>query len=142
MALIENVVDMSEPVTSENKCDLCTGSLCCTYVTQQIDKPSGMKDFDLLLWQVSHDHVNIFKDEGEWFLAFNNRCQHLQDNGGCGIYDKRPLICREHSNDYCEYDQPAEEGFDLFFPDYESFDNYCRKRFKKWDKRFEKWGVS
>ena len=47
-------------------------------------------------------------------------------------------MCREHSNDYCEFDQPAEEGFELYFEDYRSLEKYCRKRFKSWGKRFKK----
>jgi uncharacterized protein len=62
----------------------------------------------------------------------------LQEDGGCGIYETRPQICRDHSNDYCEYDTTAESGFDLFFGDYDSLLTYCKKRFKKWDKRFKK----
>jgi len=64
--------------------------------------------------------------------------QHLQDGGGWRIYEKRPFIWREHSNDFCEFDEPAEDGVDLVFADYQSLDEYCRKRFKKWDSRFKK----
>ena len=32
----------------------------------------------------------------------------------------------------------AEEGFDLYFEDYRALEKYCRKRFKTWGKRFEK----
>ena len=56
----------------------------------------------------------------------------LQLNGDCGIYDSRPPICREHSNDYCEYDAPSEDGFDLYFQNYEDLLAYCKKRFKRW----------
>ena len=63
---------------------------------------------------------------------FDARCQHLLPDGRCNIYEDRPTICRSHSNDYCEYDAPAEDGFDLYFPDYDSLLQYCRKRFKRW----------
>lgn len=127
-------------VTSENKCDLCTGSICCTYITHELDAPKAMKDFDYLMWQVSHENVAVFKDEDGWFLSITQPCVHLLPDGGrCGIYETRPEICREHSNDCCEFDGPAEEDFDLYFDSYESLDKFCRKRFKKWDKRFEKW---
>ena len=127
-------------ITSENKCSFCVGTKCCNHVSLEIDKPKTMKDFDQLLWKVSHPQVEIFKDEDGWFLmVMDVTCDHLQPSGACGIYDKRPMVCREYSNDYCEYDAPAEEGFDLYFKDYESLDNYCRKRFKKWDRRFKKW---
>ena len=119
---------------SGGKCDLCTSSLCCRYVTQEIDAPRSKYDFEHLLWQVSHDGVSAYKDSDGWTLMFQTTCAHLRDDGRCGIYDHRPQICRDHSNDFCEYDQPAEEGFDLHFPDYESLLAYCRKRFRRWDR--------
>ena len=27
---------------------------------------------------------------------------------------------------------PAEDGFDLYFPDYDSLLRYCKKKFKRW----------
>ena len=119
-------------ITPENKCSFCTGSICCTYVTHHIDTPRSKDDFKHLLWQISHDHVKIYKDEDGWTLLIDGKCQHLQLNGDCGIYDSRPPICREHSNDYCEYDAPSEDGFDLYFQNYEDLLAYCKKRFKRW----------
>ncbi len=125
------------PKSEPNKCSLCTDSKCCTYVTQQIDTPRSMDDFDILLWQLSHRDVQLYKDSDGWFLIINTPCLHLQADGGCGIYEVRPKICREHSNDFCEYDSPAEEGFDKFFDGYESLLKYCKKRFRGWDKRMK-----
>ncbi len=119
-------------ITPENKCGFCTNSKCCTYLTQQLPTPRSKQDFDHLLWQISHENVQIYKDEDGWFLLVNNPCKHLLPDGRCGIYDTRPQVCREHSNDYCEFDAPAEEGFELFFDSYESLLAYCRKRFKRW----------
>ena len=59
-----------------NKCDLCTNSKCCTYVTQQIDVPRSKYDFEVLLWQVSHDNVGAYKDD--------DGCPD-EDNDGDGI---------------------------------------------------------
>lgn len=115
-----------------NKCDLCTNSKCCTYVTQQIDTPRSKYDFEVLLWQVSHQGVGAYKDDDGWFIMFDSRCRHLLADGRCNIYDDRPTICRSHSNDYCEYDAPAEDGFDLYFPDYDALLTYCKKKFKRW----------
>lgn len=119
-------------ITTDNKCSFCVGSKCCSYVTQQIDTPRSKDDFETLLWQVSHHNVGAYKDEDGWFLIFDSRCSHLLPDGRCGIYDVRPEICRNHSNDYCEYDAPAEEGFELYFPDYVTLLKYCKKRFKRW----------
>ena len=125
-------------ITLDTKCDHCVQSICCTYITHQIDTPRSMEDFDYLLWQVSHENVALFKDEDGWFISMTARCAHLMPNGMCGIYDKRPQICREHSNECCEFDGPAEEDFDLYFNTYESLDKHCRKKFKNWEKRFKK----
>lgn len=123
--------------TPETKCTFCKNSKCCTYITQQIDAPRSMHDFDHLLWQLSHRNVSLYQDDEGWFLLVDNPCRHLVPGVGCGIYETRPNVCRSHSNDYCELDAPAEESFKKYFPDYETLDAYCRKRFKKWDKRFE-----
>lgn len=127
-----------EGMTPENKCSFCKGSLCCGYITQEIDTPRSMRDFDHLLWQTAHENVQIYKDEDGWFLLINNKCRHLLPGGGCGIYETRPVVCREHDNDYCEFDAPAEDSFELFFDSYDTLLAYCRKRFKSWDTRFDK----
>ncbi len=125
-------IEVNHETETFNKCDLCTNSKCCTYVTQQIDTPRSKYDLEILLWQVSHDGVGAYKDDDGWFVMFESRCQHLLGDGRCNIYENRPTICRSHSNDYCEYDAPAEDGFDLYFPDYERLLIYCKKRFKRW----------
>ncbi len=128
--------DIDVVVTSDNKCDLCEGSKCCNYITQAIDTPRSIDEFDTLLWQLTHRNVQAYKDDDGWFLLFYTTCQFLQSDGRCGIYETRPQMCRDYTNDYCEYDSPAEEGFELFFDGYQSLLAYCQKRFKKWDKRF------
>jgi Fe-S-cluster containining protein len=125
-------IEVSGLDESFNKCDLCTNSKCCTYVTQQIDPPRSKYDFEVLLWQVSHEGVGAYKDDDGWFVMFEARCRHLLGDGRCNIYEDRPTICRSHSNDYCEYDAPAEDGFELYFPDYDTLLQYCRKKFKRW----------
>lgn len=125
-------------MTAETKCGFCTNSKCCTYITQPIETPRAKQDFDYLLWQISHQNVQIYKDSDGWFLLVNNPCNHLQSGGRCGIYETRPQICREYTNDFCEYDEPAENGFDLFFESYDDLLRYCRTRFKTWDQRVPK----
>ena len=120
-------------MTPETKCGFCTNSKCCTYITQQIEVPRSKVDFDHLLWQISHENIQIYKDEDGWFLLVNNQCGHLLPDGKCGIYNTRPKVCREYTNDYCEFDAPAEEGFELFFDGYDALLKYCKKRFKKWN---------
>ncbi|KPK39012.1 MAG: hypothetical protein AMJ69_06870 [Gammaproteobacteria bacterium SG8_47] len=128
-------VPIKAEITPENKCGFCPGSKCCTYITQKVDAPRSKHDFDHLLWQISHRDIQVYQDTDGWFLLVNNPCLHLQADGRCGIYTQRPAVCREYSNDYCEFDAPAEDGFKHFFEDYDALLKYCRKRFKNWDAR-------
>lgn len=115
------------------KCGRCTNSKCCTYITQAIDTPRSKAEFDHLLWQVSHQGVEVYKEKAGWYLLVQTHCTHLQPGGRCGIYANRPRICRDYSNDYCEYDAPAEEGFERHFRDHAALLAYCRQRFKRWE---------
>lgn len=126
--------DISVEITPENKCGHCTNSLCCAYITQEVETPRSKYDFEHLLWQISHENINVYKDEDGWYLLIRNRCTHLLADGMCAIYDRRPQICRDHDNDYCELDEPAEDAFELFFDSYDSLRRYCKKRFKKWQR--------
>ena len=130
--------DTKDETSANNKCSRCRGSTCCTYVTQHIDTPRSIEDFDILLWQVAHKETQLYKDCDGWFLIMHNSCSYLLEDGRCSIYDRRPMICREHSSDDCEFGQEDEEDYELFFPDFDSLDAYCRKRFKGWDRRFGK----
>lgn len=125
------------PITPENKCSFCKGTKCCSYISQQIDTPRTIEAFDFLAWQLSHRDVQLYKDEDGWFLLINNPCQHIQADGGCGIYQHRPQICRDYENDYCEYDEPAEQHFELYFRNYDELNAYCSERFKRWQTRWK-----
>jgi|TARA_B110000977_G_C11025729_1_gene473065 Fe-S-cluster containining protein len=126
------LIEVANATSTTSKCDLCTNSTCCTYITQQIDTPRSKYDFEILLWQVSHKNIAIYKDSDDWFLMINSTCSHLEMDGRCGIYNDRPTICRTHDNDFCEYDAPAEDGFELYFQTYNELLEHCESRFKKW----------
>lgn len=117
---------------TKNKCGKCTNSICCTYTTEALGAMRSKSDFQHLLWQVSHQGVETYRDEDGWFLLFRGKCEHLLPQGGCGIYEDRPQICRDYSNDWCEYDEPAEEHFLHHFTNYQELVSYCKKRFKTW----------
>lgn len=111
------------------KCGRCPGTRCCSYITQQVATPRSKADFDHLLWQVSHQGISVYKDEDGWYLLISTSCSHLQADGRCGIYEIRPQICRDYSNDYCEFDEPAEQHFELLFEDHASLRAYVSRRF-------------
>lgn len=123
----------SSKAADVNKCSRCHNSKCCTYTTEALGvAPRAKSDFDHLLWQISHQGVELYKDAGGWYLMFQGSCEHLQSDGGCAIYNERPQICRDYSNDWCEYDESAEKGFQLYFRNYAELLTYCKKRFKTW----------
>ncbi len=130
-------VDAIGEVELDGKCGKCKKSICCNSINQKIPTPRSKEDFDHLLWQVSHENINIFKDADGWFLHIKAHCDHLLPGGVCGIYEKRPWVCREYENDFCEYDESIDQASEHFFANYQQLMKYCRKRFKKWDKRFE-----
>lgn len=121
--------DLPVHVPLNDKCGHCPGTKCCSYITQQVTTPRSRVDFDHLLWQVSHRGISVYKDEDGWYLLISTVCDHLQPDGRCGIYATRPGICRDYSNDYCEFDEPAESHFELLFPDHTSLSAYVTKRF-------------
>jgi Fe-S-cluster containining protein len=131
---INKDIPLGIEITSENKCGFCTNSKCCTYITEELTTPRSMSDFDFMLWQLAHRDVHAYKDVDGWFLMFHTPCLQLLADGRCGIYEDRPMICREYSNDFCEFDEDSSEGFELFFDSYDALLNYVRKRFKTWDK--------
>lgn len=115
------------------KCSRCLGSTCCTYTTEALGTPRTKADFEHMLWQVSHEHVEIYKDSDGWYLLIRGHCEHLlAPDGACAIYADRPQVCRDYSNDWCEFDEPAEKHFALHFCGYAELLAYCKKRFKRW----------
>jgi Fe-S-cluster containining protein len=86
-----------------NPCLAC--SLCCKYVSLEIDKPKlkVQKDIDEIRWFLLHENVEIYIDnENNWNIQFNTKCKKLNKNGLCSIYKNRPKICRQHSVKECE----------------------------------------
>jgi hypothetical protein len=119
-------------LSPETKCSYCARN-CCTYITQKIPAPRSKADFSYLLWQVSHQDVEAYKDTDGWYLMFRSRCEHLLPNGRCGNYENRMQICRKYSNTYCEFDAPAEDGFKQNFKNYDALLAYCKQRFPNWE---------
>lgn len=127
-------INVRQTITPDNKCGFCSATICCSYITQKIPTPRSKNDFDHLLWQISHLGIHLYRDRDGWHLLIESDCTHLSPDGRCGIYERRPNICREYSNHFCEFDAPAELGFNLYFHNYEELLQYCRQRFRQWDR--------
>lgn|GEM_PF-799000 len=84
-------------------CQYCTAR-CCSYFALPMETPTERNDFENIRWFMLHGRVSVFVDSGTWFLCVFNKCDHLQPDNMCGIYETRPQICRDYSTDSCEYD--------------------------------------
>ncbi|MDQ7087485.1 MAG: YkgJ family cysteine cluster protein [Acidobacteriota bacterium] len=94
-------------------CERCA-ALCCRYFALELDPPEDEDDFDDLRWYLLHKRSWIWVDDGEWYLQVDEECRFLEKDGRCGIYDRRPRICREYGADptddpRCDYFSESEE---------------------------------
>jgi len=84
---------------------------CCKYMSVEIDAPRTMRDYDHIIWYLYHDRVAVFVDwESDWFVLFQTPCEHLNAQGMCGVYEKRPAICKDFDWRECENHMTAEDG--------------------------------
>jgi Fe-S-cluster containining protein len=102
---------------------------CCRYFMLQLDTPTCKNDFENIRWYLCHEGTTVFVEKRKWYLHVDQNCRHLEPSGRCGIYDKRPDICREHDPGTCEFD--AEYQPDLQFNNIDELDIYIAKRFSK-----------
>ena len=88
----------------ESPCTYCPGK-CCRYFALPIDVPESRREFDFMRWFLLHEKATVFVDEEAWYLLVYAKCNHLDDATNlCGIYEKRPKICRDYSSKKCEYE--------------------------------------
>jgi Fe-S-cluster containining protein len=108
----------------KNPCEKCIPAKCCMYFSVEIDEPEDEKDYDDLLWIIAHKDVEIYVNDGDWFLMVQTPCRFYDPVKGCLVYPKRPRICRAHRLEECEFDD--DYGFDEHFHSYEELDRYIR----------------
>jgi len=116
-------------MTKKNQCDKCTG-LCCRYFALPIETPEEKADYDDIRWYLCHKNINVFVEDGDWYLNIKNKCRHLSEKDyKCRIYDKRPRICRQYSHKDCDYVE-GEYDFDLYFTDDKQMQEYIKIKFE------------
>jgi Fe-S-cluster containining protein len=97
---------ISEPRAHNSKlpstptCTSC--GLCCSYVAIEVDSPVTVKQATQLLWYVYHEGISLYVNDDDWMVQFDSTCIHLQPDYRCGVYETRPHICREFSEQDCE----------------------------------------
>jgi hypothetical protein len=101
---------------------------CCTYVAVRIDDPRSNADYDHVHWYLSHRGVSVYVDwDGDFYLEFETRCDHLTAARICAIYRERPEICADFSWDECEKGT-GEPGHKLRFETPEQFATWFAAR--------------
>jgi len=108
----------------KDPCKDCIPAKCCMYFSVEIDEPETKKDYDDLLWIIAHRDVEIYMDEGKWYVMVQTPCRFYDPFKGCLIYPKRPKICRAHTLDVCEFED--DYNFDLHFHSYEDLERYIK----------------
>jgi hypothetical protein len=94
---------------SDHPCFEC--AKCCTYVAIEIDDPSTNTEYDQIVWYLYHQGVEIFVDwDGDWHVLFRTRCENLTGAGLCGVYERRPVICKDFDWRECEQRFTPEDG--------------------------------
>jgi len=82
-------------------CVICAAQ-CCRYLNIVVDKPDGPEEVDYLLWHIFHGASEVYLDwDGDWSVVFHNACKHLAPDNRCGIYERRPTLCRLFSSAGC-----------------------------------------
>lgn len=90
-----------EKQMNKHLCEGCTK--CCGHISVEIDAPENKKDYSNIIWFVIHENIEVFIDDEDcWHLEVFAPCKMLDEKGLCKIYDERPEICRDYSQDNCE----------------------------------------
>ena len=110
------------------QCNKCAG-LCCRYFALPIDDPEDWDDYDDIRWFLCHEDIEVFVEDGDWYLNIKNKCKHLSKKDyKCDIYDKRPKICRGYKMEDCDY-TGHEYDYELHFKNAGQMEEYMKIKF-------------
>jgi Fe-S-cluster containining protein len=110
-------------------CEHCTAA-CCRYIALPIETPTERSDFDDIRWYLLHENISVFVEDGDWYISMLTNCRHVQPDGRCAIYARRPGICRKYTTENCDY-HSGDYGWEAHFTCPEHLDEYVRARFDK-----------
>ncbi len=108
-----------------SQCAKCGGK-CCKYFCFEIDEPTDYEEFEDIRWYILHKGATVHLDEGDWYISIENRCKALDKENRCTIYDERPLICRQYTEDDCDHTM-GDYGYTAEFKTPEDVEEYARK---------------
>jgi len=114
-------------MTGRSQCEKCRG-LCCRYFALPIETPETKADYDDIRWYLCHEGISVFVEDGDWYISMKNRCRHLSERDRCGVYDRRPKICRKYKHSDCDF-VDGEYDYELHFTNDREMDEYIRIKF-------------
>jgi Fe-S-cluster containining protein len=103
-------------------CQHCT-AVCCKYLAIPLDRPRTARDYDDIRWYLMHENIIVFVEEGDWYIQFATRCKNLLPDNRCGVYEHRPIICREYEPGDCDY-SGGDYGYDHYFTHPQQVEQY------------------
>lgn len=110
-------------------CRKC-GAKCCRYFCFEIDTPESFDEYDDIRWFLLHENISVHIDKGDWYISIANRCEALDEDNRCRVYEDRPLICRKYSMSDCDFTD-GHYGYDALFETPEQLEAYARKALGK-----------
>ena len=111
------------------KCGACDGK-CCRHIALEIDEPDDAAQFVDIRWYLCHQGVQVFVEDGKWYLQVYARCRYLDDNFSCTNYENRPNLCRSYDMGSCEGTKLDFE-YELHFKSDADLDAYLSKKKKR-----------
>jgi len=88
-------------VVADRRCADCP-ALCCHGLVIPIEKPKSRAEVDELKWYIQYDTVRAFIRSHRWYILVEGRCQYLDQDNLCTIYERRPEKCRRLNPPDCE----------------------------------------
>ncbi|MFC1741910.1 YkgJ family cysteine cluster protein [Nanoarchaeota archaeon] len=96
-----------EDVRNKDLCEGCDG--CCKHLAIELDTPEDREDYSNIMWYLLHENVRVFIDhEDEWYIEFLTKCTALNEHKLCDVYDERPDICRDYTQEDCVKNTPED----------------------------------
>jgi uncharacterized protein len=113
-------------------CHLCNG-LCCRHIAMEIDRPTTKIDFDNIRWYLMHENTKVGIDlDNNWMIEVSTSCRHLQSDHRCGVYDRRPAVCRGYPGaDSCEHEDKG-STYKLLFSNDDELVQWMAKTRPSW----------
>ena len=102
----------------EGQCRKC-GECCRQIRSRELHNEKELKFMQFIFPHYKRFFITGTDNEGNLILS----CKYLQDNGLCGVYDKRPGLCRNYPEKYISYyaEMPNGCGFKNIKKDFKDF---------------------